>query len=64
LRDRTRRSNGRRFTLITDHQVLKMSLTTSGSGHWPLRLHRWSDRLNQYNYSVDFRQGKLNVVAD
>ena len=51
---------GRRFTLITDHQALKTLLTTGGS----LRLHRWSDRLQQYNYLVEFRPGRLNVVAD
>ncbi len=55
---------GRRFTLITDHQALKTLLTTGGSGHRPLRLHRWSDRLNQYNFALEFRPGKLNVVAD
>ncbi len=33
-------------------------------GHKPLRLHRWADRLNQYNYQLLFTPGKDNVVAD
>jgi hypothetical protein len=55
---------GRRFTLITDHQALKTMLTAGGSGHRPLRLHRWSDRLFQYTYDVHFRSGRENSVAD
>lgn len=55
---------GRRFTLITDHQALKTLLTTGGSGHRPLRLHRWSDRLFQYTFDVQFRPGRDNRVAD
>ena len=55
---------GRHFTLVTDHQALKTLLTTGGSGHRPLRLHRWSDRLFQYTFTVTYRPGKLNVVAD
>jgi hypothetical protein len=55
---------GRRFTLVTDHQALKTLLVTGGTGHRPLRLHRWADRLYQYSFDVEFRPGKLNVVAD
>jgi hypothetical protein len=55
---------GRRFTLITDHQALKTLLTAGGSGHRPLRLHRWSDRLFQYTFDVQFRPGRENSVAD
>jgi hypothetical protein len=55
---------GRRFTLVTDHQALKTLLTTGGSGHRPLRLHRWSDRLFQYSFDVQFRPGRENNVAD
>ena len=55
---------GRRFTLVTDHQALKMLLTTGGTGHRPLRLHRWADQLFQYTFSVVYRPGKQNVVAD
>ena len=55
---------GRRFTLVTDHQALKTLLTAGGSGHRPLRLHRWSDRLFQYTFDVVFRPGRDNHVAD
>ena len=55
---------GRQFILVTDHQALKTLLTTDGLGHRPLRLHRWSDRLFQYSFTVAYRPGKLNVVAD
>jgi hypothetical protein len=55
---------GRVFKLVTDHQSLKTLLTTGGSGHRPLRLHRWSDRLFQYSFTVSYRPGRLNVVAD
>jgi hypothetical protein len=55
---------GRRFTLVTDHQALKTLLSSAGSGHRPLRLHRWADRLFQYDFSVVYRPGKFNVVAD
>ena len=55
---------GRRFTLVTDHQALKTLLTAGGSGHRPLRLHRWSDRLFQYTFDVRYRPGRENSVAD
>lgn len=55
---------GRKFTLVTDHQALKTLLTSGGTGHRPLRLHRWADRLFQYDFSVVYRPGKLNIVAD
>lgn len=55
---------GRRFTLVTDHQALKTLLTAGGSGHRPLRLHRWSDRLFQYTFDVLYRPGRENHVAD
>ena len=55
---------GRKFTLVTDHQALKTLLTAGGTGHRPLRLHRWNDRLQQYNFDVLYRPGKQNFVAD
>lgn len=55
---------GRAFTLRTDHQALTTLLATSGTGHKPLRLHRWADRLQQYNYCLQFTPGRDNVVAD
>ncbi len=39
-------------------------MSSAGTGHKPLRLHRWADRLNQYNYQLLFTPEKDNVVAD
>ena len=36
---------GRQFTLVTDHQALTSLLSSGGTGHRPLRLHRWASRL-------------------
>jgi transposase InsO family protein len=55
---------GRRFTLVTDHQALKTLLTAGGTGHRPLRLHRWCDRLYQYSFDLQYKPGRDNVVAD
>ena len=55
---------GRGFVLRTDHSALKTLLTSRGSGHRPLRLHRWYDRLCQYNFTVEFVPGKLHAVPD
>ncbi|KAJ8351786.1 hypothetical protein SKAU_G00232620 [Synaphobranchus kaupii] len=55
---------GRHFTLRTDHQALTALLATSGSGHKPLRIYRWSERLQAYNFTTLFTPGRENVVAD
>ncbi|KAJ8342697.1 hypothetical protein SKAU_G00326250 [Synaphobranchus kaupii] len=55
---------GRAFTIRTDHQALTALLATQGSGHRPLRLLRWADRLNQYNFKLEFVPGRTNTVAD
>ncbi|KAJ8375048.1 hypothetical protein SKAU_G00056280 [Synaphobranchus kaupii] len=55
---------GQRFNLRTDHQALTTLLSASGSGHRPLRLHRWGERLRQYDYQLRFTPGRDNVVAD
>ena len=47
-----------------DHEALATLLTSSGSGHKPQRLHRWSDRLYQYNFSVEYISGSANHVAN
>lgn len=52
---------GSRFTVITDNQALKWM----GSVKSPLgRIARWAVRLNQYDFEIIHRKGKLNVVAD
>ena len=55
---------GRKFILRTDHRALTKLLSPSGSGHRPLRIHRWADRLCQYNYEPVYRPGKHNQAAD
>lgn len=45
---------GRHFTLRTDHLALTALLATTGSGHKPLRLYRWSERLQAYNFATQF----------
>jgi hypothetical protein len=55
---------GRSFTLVTDHQALTSLLSMGGSGHRPLRLHRWASRLYRYSFKVIYKPGKENVVAD
>ncbi len=54
----------RRFQLQTDHMALKSLLSAGGKGHRPLRIHRWADRLFQYDFQVVYRPGKDNIVAD
>uniref|UniRef100_A0A6B0VHI3 RNA-directed DNA polymerase n=1 Tax=Ixodes ricinus TaxID=34613 RepID=A0A6B0VHI3_IXORI len=55
---------GRPFTLRTDHQALVSLLSSQGSGRRPLRIARWSERLLRYNYTVEYRKGSENQVAD
>lgn len=47
---------GRRFTLTTDHQALVTLLSTKGLGRRPLRINRWSDRLLNYTFDVQYRK--------
>ena len=39
-------------------------LSASGTGRRPFRLHRWADRLFQYNFDTVYRPGNQNQVAD
>lgn len=49
------------FTVITDHSSLKWLMTQKDlSG----RLARWSLQLQSFNFEVQHRKGKLNVVPD
>ena len=51
---------GRKFILRTDHQAFTTLLATSGSGHRPLRIYRWSDRLHQYDFDIQYTAGSKN----
>lgn len=55
---------GRHFTLRTDHQSLVSLLSSQGTGRRPLHFTRWSERLLRYNYTVEYRKGSENQVAD
>ncbi|GMF19842.1 unnamed protein product [Phytophthora fragariaefolia] len=52
---------GRHFTIVTDHIALKWLMTaTEPAG----RLHRWSLTLQEYDFSIQYRPGHENRVAD
>lgn len=55
---------GRHFTLRTDHSPLTSRLSTKGFGRAGMRIARWSARLMWFNYSVEYKPGRENVVAD
>ncbi|KAI4903715.1 hypothetical protein NFI96_030773, partial [Prochilodus magdalenae] len=55
---------GRRFLLRTDHQALTTLLTTKGNNRAGLRIARWSARLLEFDYDVEYRTRALNHVAD
>ena len=56
---------GRPFVLRTDHQALLTLLNSLGSGHRPLRLHRWFARLLRYTFRVElFVAGSSKKVAE
>ena len=52
---------GKNFTVITDHQALqwlgKMKKPNS-------RLFKWSLKLGQYYFSIQYKPGRINVEAD
>lgn len=51
----------RRFELVTDHSALTWLMKTKDlSG----RLHRWPLQLQEYDFSITYRAGSTNVVAD
>lgn len=52
---------GYQFTVITDHQALKwLHALENPSG----RLARWALELQQYDFTIQYRKGAQNVVAD
>lgn len=52
---------GYHFSVITDHLSLKwLNSIESPSG----RVARWALELQQYSFDVQYRRGKLNVIAD
>ena len=55
---------GKPFELCTDHKSLVTLLSTVGTGLQPMRISRWSARLMNYNYTVTYKRGHDNTVAD
>ena len=55
---------GRKFLLRTDHSALVTLLSGGNKGRKPMRLLRWSERLQQYNFDIVYRSGKENSVPD
>ena len=55
---------GRHFTLRTDHQALTTLLTRHGKGRKSGKFSRWFTRLSAFDYSVEYRHGVDNQVAD
>lgn len=52
---------GRKFTLYTDHQPLTYALNLKTPNS---KLVKWRLRLSEFNFEVEYKPGKQNVVAD
>lgn len=52
---------GRHFTIVTDHKALQWLHTQKDTNK---KLLRWSLELQDYDYTIKFRQGKHNGNAD
>ena len=57
---------GRKFKIRTDHKTLTSLLDYScqGQSRKPMRIQRWFDRLHMYAYTLEYRPGKFNCMAD
>ena len=56
---------GRHFYLYTDHQSLTTLLDKPANhGAKPLRISRWCAKLLRYNYTIKYKKGDANHVAD
>ena len=55
---------GRKFTIRTDHSSLTTLLCAGSQGRKPMRLLRWAERLNEYQFDMVYRPGEQNCVAD
>ncbi|UYV72938.1 hypothetical protein LAZ67_10001233, partial [Cordylochernes scorpioides] len=55
---------GQKFTLRTDQSSLTTLLTTKGYDREGLRIARWSARLMNFDYIIEYRKGRDNVLPD
>lgn len=52
---------GSKFKILTDHQPLTFSLSAKNTN---AKLKRWKAYLEEHDYSIEYKPGKSNVVAD
>ncbi|UYV80805.1 K02A2.6-like, partial [Cordylochernes scorpioides] len=55
---------GLKFTLKTDQSSLTTLLTTKGNYRAGLRIARWSARLMNFDYNIEYKKGRDNVLPD
>ena len=51
---------GRRFKIITDHKALLWFQSADLNA----RVQKWRFKLSEYDYEIEYKPGKSNVVAD
>nr|XP_049701809.1 uncharacterized protein LOC126055664 [Helicoverpa armigera] len=52
---------GHRFTIVTDHRPLKWLFNCKDPGS---RLVRWRLKLEEFDYNIEYKKGKINSNAD
>ena len=52
---------GAKFKILTDHQPLTFSLSAKNTN---AKLKRWKAYLEEHDYTIEYKPGKSNVVAD
>lgn len=52
---------GSKFKILTDHQPLTFSLSAKNTN---AKLKRWKAYLEEHDYTIEYKPGKSNVVAD
>jgi len=55
---------GRAFKMITDHSALVSLFGKSDSTRRSLGVASWAERLSNFSYTMEYRRGSENVVAD
>ena len=52
------------FKVITDHKPLKGVFQKDLPDVENVRLRRYREKLTEYNFQIEWREGKLNEIAD